>query len=222
MSAESGVPTYRGKGGIWAKYNWEEVACEEAFRRDPEKVLEFHALRRQELADCRPHRGHAVIASLEERHAHVSVVPQNLDGLHQRAGSGRVIELHGDALSYECMDCAEPQSDVPFPAPSYPPLCSACGAAIRPRVVLFGEMLPPLELAEAEHLSATADVFLAIGTSVLVQPAASLPFVALQSGAMVVEINPRATALTGSAQHTVHGGAAMVVPRLWEAVRARL
>ncbi|MBA7615853.1 NAD-dependent protein deacylase [subsurface metagenome] len=214
MSAESGVPTYRGRGGIWAKYNWEEVACEEAFRRNPEKVLEFHALRRQQLADCRPHRGHAVIASLEERHAHVAVVTQNIDGLHQLAGSRRVIELHGSLWRLRCS--REGTIYHLSPREKSPVRCQ-CGAWLRPDIIWFGDCLDPEVVQRATEIIGGCDLLIAVGTSAVVWPAAGFPQLARDQGAHCIKINPEATEMS-SLYHVSHQGpAGEVLPALFPA-----
>lgn len=212
MSAESGVPTYRGRGGIWAKYNWEEVACEEAYRRDPEKVLEFHALRRQELADCRPHRGHAVIASLEERHAPVAVVTQNIDGLHQWAGSRRVIELHGSLWRLRC-----PREGTIYhlrPGDESPVRCR-CGAWLRPDIVWFGDSLDPEVIGRATEVISGCDLLIAVGTSAVVWPAAGFPQLARDQGAHCIEINPEATEMSFLYHVSHRGPAGEILPVLF-------
>ncbi len=223
-SKESGVPTFRGKDGLWEKYRAEDVCTIHVLRRDPALFWRFHDSLRGAMLGSEPNEGHAALADMEAtlgRDAEFAVITQNIDGLHQRAGSKRVVELHGDALSFQCMKCRQ-ACDVPYPAPEYPPQCEHCGAVVRPNVTLFGEMLPTGALEDAQRLALNADVYLSIGTSVIVQPAASLPFIALEAGALVVEINPNPTPLTGAAQLTVEGTSAEVLPALWQVLRAHL
>ena len=225
MSRESGVPTFRGAEGLWEKHRAEDVATIEVLRAAPGTFWRFHDSLRQVMMDAEPNAGHRSLADMEQAlgdEVEFGVITQNIDCLHQRAGSRHVVQVHGDALSYECMACGANVADVPYPAPSYPPTCETCGGVIRPRVVLFGEMLPEQALLEAQRLAQAADVFLVIGTSVVVEPAASLPFIALQSGALVVEINPIQTPLTPYAHCSVRGGAATAIPALWAEVRGAL
>lgn len=212
MSAESGVPTYRGQGGIWAKYNWEEVACEEAYRRDPEKVLEFHALRRQQLADCQPHRGHHVIAALEASHANITVITQNIDGLHQQAGSRKVIELHGSLWR---LRCPEEGTIIHLRPGEESPTRCRCGAWLRPDIVWFGDCLDPEVIDRASATIAGCDLLIAVGTSAVVWPAAGFPRIARDQGAHCVEINPEATEMSFLYHEAHRGSAREVLPALF-------
>lgn len=219
MSAESGVPTYRGKGGVWSEYDWEEVASEEGFRRHPEKVLEFHALRRRRLADCRPHPGHHVIAALEAAHPRVTVITQNIDGLHQRAGSRRVIELHGSLWRLRCT--REGTTCHLKPGDDSPTNCR-CGARLRPDIVWFGDYLDPGVVERATEAVGRCDLLIAVGTSAVVWPAAGLPRLARDQGARCVEINPEATELSSLYDEVHRGAAGEVLPALFpEAATAR-
>ncbi len=212
MSAESGVPTYRGQGGIWAKYNWEQVACEGAFQRDPEKVLEFHALRRQQLADCLPHPGHRVIAALENNHPHLTVVTQNIDGLHQRAGSHRVVEFHGSLWRLRC-----PQEGTVHhlqPSEDSPTRCR-CGSWLRPDIVWFGDCLDDQVVREATDIIVGCDLLISVGTSAVVWPTAGFPQLARQQGAHCIEINPEATDLSALYHEAYRGPAGEVLPALF-------
>ncbi|MFB0516416.1 MAG: NAD-dependent deacetylase, partial [Candidatus Neomarinimicrobiota bacterium] len=212
MSAESGVPTYRGRGGIWAKYNWEEVACEEAFRRSPEQVLEFHALRRQQLAACLPHRGHYVIANLEASHPQVTVITQNIDGLHQRAGSKRIIELHGSLWRLRCS--AEGTILHLEPGDESPTHCQ-CGAWMRPDIVWFGDYLDPEVLNQATEAVSQCDLLVAVGTSAFVWPAAGFPQLARDQGTHCIEINPEATEMSRLYHDVYRSPAGEVLPVLF-------
>lgn len=211
MSAESGVPTYRGKGGIWSEYRWEEVACEEAFRRDPEKVLEFHGLRRELLADCQPHTGHYIIAGLEASHPDIKVVTQNIDGLHQRAGSQRVIELHGSLWRMRCT--SEGTIHSLEPGDENPTRCS-CGAQLRPDIIWFGDQLDPQVVDQATEVISRCDLLIAIGTSAVIWPAAGYPQLARQQGAHCIEINPEASELSFLYHEVYRGTAGEVLPAL--------
>lgn len=225
ISCASGIPTFRGPEGIWNDYRVEDVATAEAFERDPGLFWRFHDHLREIIAGALPNAAHFALADMEEvlgEAVEWAIITQNIDGLHQRAGSEQVIELHGDALSYSCCRCEAPGAEVPIPAPEYPPLCDACGGVLRPDVVLFGEALPEQALADARDLAVRADVMLVVGTSGQVEPAASLPFITLGEGGLVVEVNPEPTVLTGLAQYSVQARAADALPLLWERVREAL
>lgn len=194
MSAESGVPTYRGEGGIWHEYKWEEYACQQAWEQNPEKVFEFHDLRRQEALKCEPHIGHKVIADLEINHAGVSVVTQNIDGMHQRAGSKRVIELHGSIWRVRCDKEGKVFEDLN--QGGYAQRSCACGEWLRPDIIWFSDFLNPAVIKQADAVIAKADLFISIGTSGVVFPAAGYPQLAKNAGAEMIEINPEPSDLS--------------------------
>ncbi|HPR64669.1 MAG TPA: NAD-dependent deacylase [Thermoanaerobaculia bacterium] len=198
ISAESGVPTFRGTDGLWRKYRPEELATPEAFHRDPLTVWEWYQWRRGLIAECHPNAAHQLVVSWEKNLPHVSVVTQNVDGLHRLAGSTDVMELHGNIWEVRCTREGTVKEDRTHPFSSLPPLCS-CGAMLRPNVVWFGESLPSAVLERAFEEVQTADLCIVIGTSSMVQPAASLPYHGLSSGARVIEVNPQHTPLTGHA-----------------------
>ncbi len=187
MSAESGVPTYRGRGGIWRQYRWEEFACQDAFDADPEKVLKFHELRRAAVLACRPHVGHDVIAALKKKHPRVTVVTQNIDGMHQRAGSDNVIELHGSLWRLRC-----PYDGIyeDFGEKFKYYKCEKCGSWLRPDITWFGDMLEQSVMNEAVRAIRGCSLFVSIGTSGVVYPAAGFPLIAKEKKARCIEINP--------------------------------
>jgi NAD-dependent deacetylase len=214
MSRESGIPTFRGEEGVWRTYRAEDVATPEAFHADSKLFWEFNDHLRQLVTGAAPNAGHIALAELQRALAprvEVRVITQNIDRLHEAAGSTRIIHLHGDIIRVVCPRCGFADDHFPVPCPELPPVCT-CGRFLRPDVVLFGE--------EAFGLAETCDVMLVVGTSVNVQPAASLPFVAQEHGALVVEINPAATLLTREAQHSLRGTAAEMLPPLVAAMRA--
>ena len=218
ISAESGVPTFRGaQTGLWARYDPMDLATPEAFARDPRLVWEWYAWRRGLVEGAAPNSGHEALAELERHVPEFVLITQNVDGLHQRAGSQRVIELHGNIMRSKCsleaviLEPGEDDADVP-------PSCPRCGASLRPDVVWFGEMLPQETLEEAFEAAQSCDLFLSIGTSSLVQPAASLPFEALHVGVAVVEVNPDETPLTPRVEYALRGRAGEVLPALVGAV----
>ena len=212
VSAESGVPTFRdAQTGLWARYNPEELATPEAFEREPRLVWEWYAWRRELVQKAAPNPGHEALAEFERLVPAFTLITQNVDGLHQRAGSQRVIELHGNIVRSRCSIegvSVESREDDP----GVPPSCPNCGAFLRPDVVWFGESLPAEALEEAFDATRECDLFLSIGTSGLVQPAASLAFEALRHGAVVVEVNPNDTPLTRHAGYALRGQAGEVLP----------
>jgi NAD-dependent deacetylase len=216
VSAESGVPTFRdAQTGLWARYDPAELATPEAFERDPGLVWEWYEWRRKLVREVAPNPGHLALAELERRVSRFTLITQNVDGLHQRAGSGGVIELHGNITRTKCS--AEEVTVEDYAPESSPPVCPNCGAPLRPDVVWFGETLPAHALRAASEAASSRDLFFSVGTSGLVQPAASLPFEALRVGATVVEVNPDETPLTRSADYVLRGKAGEVLPALVEA-----
>jgi NAD-dependent deacetylase len=218
VSAESGVPTFRdAQTGLWAKYTPEELATPRAFRRNPRLVWEWYAWRRKLVADAKPNPAHLALAQMEKLFPQFELITQNVDGLHQRAGNTRVIELHGNISRTKCFDEGaivsswEDTGDVP-------PKCPNCGGLLRPDVVWFEEPLPETEMARAAAASTACDVFFSIGTSTIVYPAAALPFEALRAGATIVEINPQPTPLTLLAQFSLADAAGVALPTLMKAL----
>jgi NAD-dependent deacetylase len=214
ISAESGVPTFRdAQTGLWARYNPEELATPEAFERGPRLVWEWYSWRRELVEKATPNPGHEALAKLEGRVPKLSLVTQNVDGLHQSSGSQNVRELHGNIMRSRCSVegvIVEPHEDDE----ETPPSCPSCGAFLRPDVVWFGEALPDEVLEEAFEAARNCEVFFSIGTSGLVQPAASLAFEAMRSGAIVVEVNPNDTPLTRHAEYALRGRAGEILPEL--------
>lgn len=193
MSAESGVPTYRGSGGVWHQYNWEEYACQRAFDRDPEKVLKFHELRRKAVLECEPHVGHFIISELEKHHPHITVVTQNIDGMHQRAGSKSVVELHGSLWQMRCSQ----HGITNVAGESYKNFtCEACNRWLRPDIVWFEDMLNQEVVQNAIKAIGSCGLFISIGTSAVVYPAAGFPTIAKDNGAFCIEINPESSPLS--------------------------
>ncbi len=214
ISAESGVPTFReAQTGLWARYNPEELATPEAFRRNPRLVWEWYAWRKERVRQAEPNPGHLALADMERRITEFTLITQNVDGLHRRAGSQQVLELHGNLFRVKCFDEDRIVENWPD-SEEIPPRCPRCGALLRPDVVWFGEILPASVLRAAEQAAANAEVFFSIGTSALVYPAADLPFTALAAGVMVVEINPQPTPLSPHVTYSLHGPAGAVLPKL--------
>ncbi|HET7270408.1 MAG TPA: NAD-dependent deacylase [Rubrobacter sp.] len=217
VSAESGVPTFReAQTGLWERFDPQELATPEAFGRDPKLVWDWYAWRRKLVAEASPNPGHAAIAEMERLFSDFTLITQNVDGLHQRAGSGEVIELHGNILRTKCS--VEDLVVDEYEVGESPPCCPSCGAPLRPDVVWFGEMLPFDALEAASEAARGSDLFLSVGTSSLVYPAAALPFDALENGATLVEINPEPTPLTPHADYSVRAPAGETLPQLVAAI----
>jgi len=193
VSAASGVPTFRGAGGLWRTYRPEQLATPDAFARDPVLVWEWYAWRRQVIAGCEPNPAHHVIAEWSQRPG-FTLVTQNVDGLHERAGTKNVIRYHGSIWTMKCAQCCghADWDDGSVPLDPFPPRCPACGALARPGVVWFGEAIPPDAMRAADAATA-CDVFLSIGTSSVVYPAAGLVAQARAQGAFTIEVNPETT-----------------------------
>jgi NAD-dependent deacetylase len=213
MSAESGVPTFRdAQTGLWAKFRPEELATEEAFRANPRMVWDWYVSRREKVAAVAPNAGHYAVAHFQRRHpGRLTVVTQNVDGLHQRAGSPGVLALHGNIGDDKWLDAPRPCCDPTNLQEGHPPSCPVCGNLRRPAVVWFGEMLPAAELAAAEGASAACDLMLVVGTSGIVYPAAGL---ARATRGRVVIVNPHPTELDDAAAAVLKGTSAQVLPEL--------
>lgn len=212
ISAESGIPTFRGEGGLWKKFRPEELATPEAFSRDPNLVWEWYDWRRGIIAQKEPNPGHKVLARWEKIFPAFSLITQNIDGLHQKAGSKNISELHGSIWKMRCTEEGTITENYEIPLKEIPPLCSSCRALLRPHVVWFGESLSSAILNKAFLLSSGCEVMFVIGTSAVVQPAASLPLAAAEAGAKIVEINPDPTPLTSYADLSLRGKAGEILP----------
>ncbi|MDQ1243649.1 MAG: NAD-dependent protein deacylase [Pseudomonadota bacterium] len=219
ISAESGIPTFRDAlTGLWAKFSPEELATPEAFERDPETVWSWYEWRRQLIRQAQPNAGHLALAELARRVPRLTLVTQNVDGLHQRAGSPGVLEYHGNILRDRCtveQIVANRSEDT---RRAGLPRCAACGGLLRPDVVWFGEAIPAGPMALAAAAAEDCDVFLSVGTSSLVYPAAGLAEVALRRRATLIEINPNATDLSPHADLVLAGPSGQVLPALLQAM----
>ena len=213
VSAESGVPTFReAQTGLWERFDPQELATPEAFDRNPALVWDWYAWRRKLITEARPNPGHVAIAEMQHLVPNFALATQNVDGLHQEAGSREAIELHGNIMRTKCS--VEGTSVEDYDRAASPPYCPSCGAPLRPDVVWFGETLPQEALEAAARVARESEVYISVGTSSLVYPAAGLPFEALENGARIVEINPSETPLTRHADYTLRGPAGDVLPRL--------
>jgi NAD-dependent protein deacetylase/lipoamidase len=213
VSAESGVPTFRDADGLWNQYRVQDLATPSAFARDPKLVWEWYNWRRSVLAEVKPNPGHFALAELERRVESFTLITQNVDGLHELAGSRNVLRLHGSVWAVRCLACGREAIDQRIPIPEMPPKCE-CGGLLRPAVVWFGEALPAEIWKAAEAAAQSADLFLVIGTSAVVYPAASLAQLAKSAGARVVEINIAETPLTGDLDGFLQGPSGELLPQL--------
>ena len=224
VSAESGVPTFRDPGGLWQQFRPEELANVDAFLANPVLVQGWYRHRREVVDGCAPNAGHRALAELEAavvaRGGGFLLATQNVDGLHVRAGSERVVELHGSLARSHCAGCRRPatRAETDAAADGEPARCPGCGGLVRPDVVWFGEALDPADLDAASEAAAAADVFLSVGTSSVVYPAASLPLVARAHGAYVAEVNPEPSELAGALDEQIPARAGEVLPALLAAV----
>lgn len=213
MSAESGVPTFRdARAGLWADFRPQDVATEHAFRADPGKVWDWYQARREAIAMVQPNAGHLAVAAFQQRHpGRLTVVTQNVDGLHQRAGSPGVLALHGNIAEDQWLEAPRACCEAARLQDGRPPRCPACGNLRRPAVVWFGEMLPVQELAAAEAAAQACDLMLVVGTSGVVYPAAGL---AHATRGRVVVLNPEPSGLDDAADAVLRGTAAGLLPQL--------
>jgi NAD-dependent deacetylase len=214
LSADSGLATFRGAEGLWRRWRPEELATASAFRRDPILVWEWYEARRAHAAGAEPNAGHRALARLESARPEFALITQNVDGLHARAGSSRALELHGSLWRSRCADCGRRRARPLEPRVPLPPLCAECGGLERPDVVWFGESLETAVAAEAFRAAEACDVLLVVGASGAVEPAASIARAAKRGGALLIEVNAEATALTALADVVLRGRAAEILDRL--------
>jgi len=218
VSQESGLRTFRdAQSGLWAQYKPEDLASPEAFARDPKLIWDWYAWRREAVKGVRPNAGHYALVEIEKRVPEFTLITQNVDGLHRMAGSQNVLELHGNIQRVRCSECytfAETWGDDSESVPR----CEVCGGLLRPDVVWFGESLPRDQLEAAVEAARSCDIFFSIGTSGVVQPAASLAHAARNKGAVVVEINAESTPLTPKVDYAFHGKSGEMLPELVKAV----
>lgn len=219
ISAESGISTFRGTGGIWNKLKPEELANFDAFIRNPNMVWEWYQYRRKIVNESKPNAGHTAIAELEN-YFDVTVVTQNVDNLHGRAGSSNILELHGNIERNFCIDCKAFYNthDFNFPQKQVPE-CKKCGGLIRPDIVWFGEMLPPGVFEDAEEAASNSDMCFIIGTSAVVYPAAYIPITAKQNGSYLVEINIEPTEISNSVDLCFTGKSGDILPRILDLIK---
>ncbi len=214
ISSESGIPTFRGKEGLWKKFSPEELANFRSFMENPELVTEWYQHRREIINRVEPNPAHYALVDMENIFAYVTIITQNVDGLHQKAGSTNVIELHGNIFRNYCIDCGKRFDYNKLPLTNGIPRCTDCNGYIRPDVVWFGEALSTEAIQEAEHVTAAADVMFSIGTSAVVYPAAQLPRTAKYHDAYLVEINPEHTDISLIADTTIREPSGEALPQL--------
>lgn len=212
VSAESGIPTFRSNGGFWQNRRFEDLATPEGFARDPKFVWQWYEERRRGIAAAAPNAGHYALAAMEKRAEVFTLITQNVDGLHDLAGSRNIMKLHGDIWIVRCLDCGRERIER-AELMELPPHCE-CGGMLRPGVVWFGEMLPEGAMEKAEKAVRGAEVLIVTGTSAQVYPAAGLIPLAMSAGACVIEVNPEPTAFSGEVTHSIRGKSAEVLPLL--------
>ncbi len=224
ISAESGVATFRDPNGLWSKFRPEELASMDGFLKNPNLVWEWYQARREVVDSVKPNPGHFSLVEMQKYYAaegsEFTLITQNVDRLHQAAGSQNVVELHGNIIENYCSRCKEPHEYVyaANPAQKEPPRCAYCGGMVRPAVVWFGEMLPVDALETASEAASACEVFFSIGTSAEVYPAAGLPLEAKRNGALFIEVNPNETAISRYADVRISAPSGEALPALWEAV----
>ncbi len=218
VSAESGIPTFRGAGGLWTSYDPVKVSSIDSFLADPASYWQVSKERGGVALAAKPNTGHLALVAMEATGRLVAVITQNTDGLHQAAGSRRVIELHGSGRTVECLECGarEPRTEVQARLDSeMPPRCRSCGGLfLKPTVVLFGEPMPVTAVDAALELARAADLILVVGSSLVVYPAAEIPLVAVRSGARMIVVNAEPTPFDGLAEVVIHGRSGEVLPEI--------
>lgn len=212
ISQESGIPTFRGTDGLWRKYDPMQLATIDAFYDDPKLVWEWYEDRRKNILQAKPNPGHSAIAELE-KYKEVTVLTQNIDGLHQRSGSTKVLELHGSIIRIKCSVCNF-KDNIPTSFDELPPKCSSCNNILRPDVVWFGESLPQDIWNQAIFEAKSCDVMIIAGTSLVVSPANTLPVYAKQNNALLVEINPEETIMSSEMDLSLKTTSAKALPNL--------
>ncbi len=213
ISAESGIPTFRGANGLWRRYRAEDLATPQAFQRDPRLVWEWYDWRRRLISEKKPNAGHLAIAAMEDLFVEFLLITQNVDGLHRKAGSMKLIEIHGNLWKVRCMGEGKVSPNNEVPLREIPLRCD-CGALLRPDVIWFGESLSAKDLADSHLALQECDFLLVVGTSAVVQPVASFPTIARNGGAFIVEINVEPTPLSGWVDESILGKSGRILPQL--------
>ncbi|MEJ2626988.1 MAG: NAD-dependent deacylase [bacterium] len=213
VSAESGVPTFRGEHGLWKKYRAEELANFDAFMNNPQLVWEWYNYRKKLILEVEPNPGHYALVEIEKIVPEFTLITQNVDDLHRKAGSKSILELHGNIMRSKCLDCGKITNSLTIVKEGELPRC-ICGGLLRPDVVWFGEMLPQNVLSKSFRVSEGSELFFSIGTSAVVQPAASLPLIAKRKGSFVVEINTEPTLISDAVDIFIQGKSGEILPEL--------
>lgn len=222
VSAESGIKTFRDPDGLWAKFNPAELASVDGFMSNPELVWEWYQMRRDVINKSKPNPGHFAIAEMEQIFPKFTLITQNVDRLHQQAGSKNIYELHGNIIDNHCLKCNKSHKNKSLESTDKLPTCEYCGGMIRPSVVWFGEMLPSDALFNSEQAAINCDVFFSIGTSAEVYPAANLPVLAKRNGAYFIEINPNRTSISSYADDVINSTSAEVLPLIVELLKSEV
>ncbi len=219
ISVESGIPDFRSAGGLWDKYNPAEYATIDAFREDPVKVWQMIFDMSRITQNAKPNPAHHALAKLEEMNILKSIITQNIDNLHQEAGNTNVIEYHGNASHLECLKCFASYPAEEFELDGKPPTCTSCHEILKPSVIFFGEMIPRNALVDSQRYAESSDAILVVGTSAVVYPASTIPYIAKQRGAQVIEMNLEETGLTSSITDVfIQGRVGETLPKLIELV----
>ncbi len=214
ISAESGVPTFRGKDGLWRQYRAEELATPQAFARDPKLVWEWYNWRRSLIYPLKPNPAHEAVTAMDSHYPDFLLITQNVDGLHRKAGTRRMVEVHGNIWRVRCTREGTISERIQQDLGELPPVCEKCGAILRPDVVWFGESLPLEALNRSIGFVSACDLMIVIGTSAVVYPVAGFPWTAKQKGATVIEINAEQTPITEIADYSMIGKAGEIMPLL--------
>jgi NAD-dependent deacetylase len=217
VSAESNIPTYRDKDGLWNQVQAQDLATLEAIAKNPATVWEWYSHRQQMMLKCEPNEGHKALVRMENYFPEFTLITQNIDGLHQRAGSRNILELHGNIMKARCMKEEDRVFDY-ITGDNYLPKCENCGSLIRPHVVWFGEMLDSEVIGKATGVSENCEVFIIAGTSAAVYPAAGLPLIALRNGARLIEVNMEDTPITSFADISIRGKSGEILPEIMKLV----
>ena len=215
ISAESGIPTFRGESGLWKNFRSEDLATPEAFSKNPKLVWEWYEWRRKIVSEAKPNPGHFALAELEDQISVFTLITQNIDGLHQLAGSRNIIEMHGNLWQVRCTKCGKIETNHEVPIKQLPPLCGHCNSIGRPNIVWFGEIIPMAVIDRALVAIEQCDVMLIVGTSGVVEPAASLGLIAKQTGKPVIEINLEQTPNSGLYDLSILGKSGEILPLLY-------
>lgn len=221
VSAESGIPTFRGPDGTWSNARIEDVATPEGFQRNPQMVWEWYLRRRNEYAGAKPNPAHDVIAAMEQHYPEFLLVTQNIDTLHTRAGNRKLLEIHGNINQARCLRCDTVFENPHFTLPENSITCPKCNAPARPHILWFGEMYDPAQLEQINHFLAATDVVLVVGTSGVVTTPVYFAMYAKQHGAYVIEVNPNFSEVSKDAHCHLRQNAGVALPQLWQAVMAK-